>query len=139
MKCFIHIFLVLSLNGCYTVVDKSALILEDTKKSNTNNDTEKSIIDDCIIEGIVNYVGFLGNTQETFYPSGYVLKDYKWFISLPPNISGRIYIKGNIDSSYIDKRVQIKGYYEQRKKHLSSAPDYTSIIYIIPEKIFIVE
>lgn len=139
MKYFIHIFLVLSLNGCYTVVDKSALRLEDTKKSNTNNDTEKSIIDDCIIEGTVNYVGFLGNTQETFYPSGYVLKDYKWFISLPPNISGRIYIKGNIDSSYIDKRVQIKGYYEQRKKNLSSAPDYTSIIYIIPEKIFIVE
>ena len=138
MKYIILIIVVLSFNTCYTVVDRNSLITNETKGDNNKN-TSEFINDDCIIEGTVKYVRFPANTAETSYPSGYILMDYKWLISIPKNISGRIYIKGNIDSSYIDKRVQIKGYYEPRKKAPSSSPDYTSIIYILPEKIFIVD
>jgi len=134
MKIFVNIIFVLSfiLNSCYTVID-------NTKEVNDKIISNKVVFDDSIIEGTVEYIKYPANTMETHYTSGFILKDYKWLINPPKYKANKIYIKGNIDSSFISKRVQIKGVYKIPLKIPSSAPDYTSIINIISEEIFIID
>ena len=133
MKYIIFILLALSSSACYTVVDNSYLKKEGVSGKNTGNDK-------FIIEGTVKYYDYPKNyVTENFFPSGYILTNYQRFISLPPNISPVIYILGKIDSSYINKRVKIEGYYRVRKDNLSYIPDNKIIIDIIAQKIFIIK
>ncbi len=134
MKIFVKIIFVFSfvLNSCYTVLDNK-------KEANDKSISNEIVFDNSIIEGTVEYIKFPANTWETHYTSGFILRDYKWLITPPGYQANKIYIKGNVDSSFINKHVQIKGYYEIPVKVPSSTPDYTSIINIIAEKIFIVE
>lgn len=123
-------------NSCYTVVDTSSITIYDSKRA------EERIIDNSIIEGTLVYVSVLSNTRNihaSVYPSGFILRNYKWLVEVPENISGRIYVKGNVDSTYINKLVQIKGYYEIPPKLRTWPPDNTSIIYIIARKIYVVK
>ncbi len=132
MKYITLIFLALSLNSCYTVVDKSSIKNDGTSGKNVSKEK-------FIIEGTVKYLSYQNGITEAFYPPGYILTNYQQFIALPPNISQVIYIEGEIDSSYINKRVKIEGYYKIRKNNLSYIPDNTIIIDVIAQKIFIIK
>jgi len=128
MKYLLLIFVVFSLNACYTAIDRSVIRNEDKKESQRSDD-------EYLIEGTIRYIEIRAFTPETHEYYKYILDNYKWLIKFPPNTRGGIDIKSKIDSSYINKRVKIKGHF----KYYSESPFQTLYqdVYLIPEKIII--
>lgn len=109
--------------SCYTVIQKSEPLAKRTEQSS------ESV---SVLEGIVKYHDG-GNTQETHYHKGFILKQYYWNRNSPPTRRSVLYLEGSIDSSYMNRPVRIEGYYripELAPGKVNSAPDYTSEMYI---------
>jgi hypothetical protein len=122
-------------HNCYTVVDSKTIV--PNNKSNKNNYYNINQIHDiCIIEGTVNY-GVPINTRETRYGRGFFLENYKWLITPPKYKAAYVYVKGNLNLSYINKRVRIKGLYQTY--NAISNIDYTRLIIIIADTIYLLE
>lgn len=83
--------------------------------SPTNADTAA-----VTVEGTVSYfVG--GGTREMPYPPGFTLLYAQWIVSPPDSMSGRLYLVGKVDSSFIGKQVRATG--EVQRITLIGTPD----------------
>lgn len=139
MKIYLSIiifFAAFLIQNCYTVLDSKNIITNNNKSTENINHSINQLPDSCIIEGTVNY-GSPINTRETSYGRGYILENYKWLISQPEYKADYIYLKGNVDSSFINKRVRIKGQYQTHKA--ISNIDYTRMIIIFAETLYLLE
>jgi hypothetical protein len=116
--------------SCYTVIE-SSFISPDVSNSGNN------IIDNSIIEGTVVYKEFSLDNWGFKSRKGFVLENYKWLINTKRYLPSTVWIKGNIDSSFINNRVQIKGTYKSPKS--PSLSYHYSFTIIKAEKIFIID
>jgi hypothetical protein len=97
---------------------------ESSPSSTTPNDTFG------IAQGTLMYfVG--GGTVEIQNPAGYILRSYRW-VDKNRDSSGFLYLNWTVDSSYIDKFVQVEGnltYYagQSDSLHVHVTPAHTTI------------
>ncbi len=99
MKSCVIFFIILTgfLFGCKRELQTPTQPTEDNRQS------------EVTIEGTVFYfVG--GGTVEMPFPEGFQLINCKWISPIAESDSGfSVYISGNIDSSYINKRIKALG------------------------------
>lgn len=66
-----------------------------------------------VVEGKVGYYGPRMAIGAEADPSGFILLECRWLSGAPTFSYSRVYVKGAIDSSYLNKRVRITGALEK--------------------------
>ena len=79
---------------------------------NCSDPTQSSGGNPCV-EGTVEYFAPRAAIGGEADPSGFILRDYRWISGQPAFSYSRIYASGALDSSYLQKRVQVTGKVER--------------------------
>jgi hypothetical protein len=86
--------------------------INGSEKGSAPSSGEKPIppgASDGVVEGTVRYYPALAAIGGESDPSGFILISYVWVSEAPTYSHSRVYVKGAIDSSYLNLRVRVTG------------------------------
>jgi hypothetical protein len=137
-KPFAFVVLLAFMVGCYTTFPETRQQERRSREPTiprTNPSLEYSIVD-----GTIAYHRG-GNTRETKYHPGFILINRKWILNPPPVMREVMYLRGPVDSSYMNRFVRIHGSL-RIPKYIGNdpvwGPDYTSEMTMIIDSIEVI-
>lgn len=75
----------------------------------TSNQLSETKTTNPSVEGVVNFAQPTMAIGGEVDPSGFFLTNFRWISGQPDFLYSRIYVEGQIDSSYLNKRVRVTG------------------------------
>jgi hypothetical protein len=106
---FIFLISITQLESCYTIIKKTEPSPNEVLEQQLYS--EASATGESVIEGTVKYVE-QGGTREISRFKGFILENFRWTFNYPSYHCDYVYLRGNVDSSYINSYVLILGTYQ---------------------------